>query len=333
MKIKDAVVVLTGASSGIARLTARTLASRGAKVVLASRDADALEEVVDECTRAGGSAIAVPTDVSDLGAVEELAAKANAAFGQIDAWVNAAAVMAYGEFEKVPWEIYRHIIDTNLFGQIHGARAVLPYFRKQGGGVLVNVASVWGSVTSPYVSAYVVSKFGVRAFSECLQESLWLEPETRRVRVCTILPQSVDTPIFRHAANYTDQLPKPVPPIVEPARVVRAIVRSIEHPRRQRTVGMWGRFLELGHAAIPSVYDHLVPRVMNVAAFRHESGAKGPGNVFEPMHEWNQAEGHWRFDRRIVAGGVAAASASGLLAAAVSRDRVQRRLHSLSSRS
>jgi NADP-dependent 3-hydroxy acid dehydrogenase YdfG len=178
-RIEDSVVVLTGASSGIARAAALAFAERGASVVVAARSADSLRQVALDCEQAGGRALPVCTDVTDEAAVQALAAQAQHAFGRIDVWVNAAAVMAYGEFEKVPTETYRWVLETNLFGQIHGARAVLPYFREQRRGTLINLGSVWGSVSSPYVSSYVTSKFGVRGFSEALQEELRLHPETR----------------------------------------------------------------------------------------------------------------------------------------------------------
>lgn len=127
-------------------------------------------------------------DVADEDQVQELARRAVETFGRIDVWVNAAAVMAYGHFEELPSAVYRRVLETNLFGQIHGARAALPHFRSQGSGVLVNVGSVWGAITSPYVSSYVVSKFGVRALTECLREALRLEG-LRDVHVTTILPQ------------------------------------------------------------------------------------------------------------------------------------------------
>ena len=318
------VVVITGASSGIARATALAFAARGAHLVLAARDAEALGQVAAECDRAGGKALSVPTDVTDEAAVTGLARRAHDVFGGIDVWVNAAAVMAYGEFERVPADVYRHIIETNLFGQIHGARAALPYFRERGAGVLVNVASVWGAVTSPYVSAYVTSKFGVRAFSDCLHEALRLERATRDIHVCTILPQSVDTPIFQHAANYTGHESKPVPPVIDPRRVVRAILRSVDHPRRRRTVGVWGRLIEIGHEFAPGLFGKAVPTVMNVAALGQRGVADTTGNVVEPMSGWNQTDGHWRnTPLRIgvaVAGGVAAVGA-GIGAGALWRGR------------
>lgn len=316
---KPKVVVLTGASSGIARAAAVAFAARGDSVVLAARDADTLAEVAAECEQAGGSALAVPTDVSDEAAVHHLAGRAHERFGGIDVWVNSAAVIVYGEFEKIPSDVYRHTLETNLLGQIHGARAVLPHFRQRGTGVLINMGSVWSSVSSPYVGAYVVSKFGVRAFSESLQETMRLERATRDIHVCTILPQSVDTPIFRHGANYTGRKAKPVPPVVDPQRVVRAILRSVEHPRLQRTVGGWGRLLEAGHAVAPGLFGRLVPTAMNIAALGRTPTRASPGNVFEPMPAWNKQEGHWRNTPLRI--GLAVAAAAAATAAAVGAAR------------
>lgn len=293
-RIEDSVVVLTGASSGIARAAALAFAERGASVVLAARSSESLHQVARDCEQAGGRALAVCTDVTDEVAVHALAERAQRAFGRIDVWVNAAAVMAYGEFEKVPSDTYRRVLETNLFGQIHGARAVLPYFREQRSGTLINLGSVWGSVTSPYVSSYVVSKFGVRAFSETLQQELWLRPETSSIRVCSIQPPSVDTPIFQHAARYTGRAPKPVPLIIDPSRVVQAILRTVERPRLRRVVGWWGRFLETGHAVVPGLFNRLAPRVMKTFAFSRSPTEPSHGNVFEPMPDHNRVEGNWR---------------------------------------
>lgn len=306
------VVVLTGASSGIARATAREFAGRGYDVTVAARDQHALEEVAAECEGLGARALAVVADVSHEDQVQRLAHRTHETFGRVDVWVNSAAVIAYGEFEQVPSEVYRQVLETNMFGQIHGARAVLPHFRERGSGVLINVGSVRGTVTSPYVSSYVVSKFAVRAFSESLQQAMRLDPGTRNIRVCTVLPQSVDTPIFRHAANYTGRQAKPVPPVVDPQRVVRAIVKSAERPRRSRNVGTWGRLLELGHAVAPSVMGRVVPAAMNHTALGRGQAAPTVGNVFDPMPGWNTEQGHWRNRvlRYSTAGALAATTAA-----------------------
>ena len=291
----DSVVVITGASSGIGRATAHALAERGASVVLAARSEHSLREVAEECEAAGGRALAVTTDVADKEAVQELARQAAERFGRIDVWVNNAGVMVYGYFEQIPDQTYRRVIETNLFGQINGARAVLPYFREQeSGGVLINVSSLWGRMFSPYVSAYTTSKFGVRAFSESLREAL---ADVENVDVCTILPASVDTPIFRHAANYTEYAAKPVPPIADPDRAVKAILRCIERPRREVTVGQFGHLEAVVQEVTSGPFNWLAPYVMKWAAFGSESAEPGPGNVFEPMPEWNRVSGGWRRER------------------------------------
>ncbi len=311
-EISDSVVVITGASSGIGRMAARAFAERGASVALAARSEQSLLEVAEECEAAGGRALVVPTDVTDEEAVQELARRTAESFGRIDTWVNNAGVMVYGYLEEVPSEVYRQVIETNLFGQIHGARAVLPYFKEQGSGVLINMCSMWAKIGSPYVSSYVTSKFGILGFSECLRQALHAQKD---IHVATILPVSVDTPIFRHAGNYTDHGAKPISPVLDPDRVVRQILRNAERPRSETTVGPTGYLLRWAHAATPGLYDFLVPYVFQWGAFRSESSERGPGNVFEPMPEWNRSTGGWRdggkaFVRQTsLAGGAALASA------------------------
>lgn len=122
----------------------------------------------------------------------------------------------------------------------------------------------------------------------------------------------MDTPIFRHAANYTGWQAKPVPPVADPRRVVWAILRSVEYPRRKRTVGNWGRLLEVGHGVAPGVFGRLVPTVMNTVALGRQRVPVSDGNVFEPMPEWNKSEGTWRNrPLRMALGAVATAAATG----------------------
>lgn len=314
-RIEGSVAVVTGASSGIGRATAHALAQRGAHVVLAARSEDDLREAARECEQAGGQALAVPTDVGDEAAVQELARRAVERFGRIDVWVNNAGVMAYGHFEQTPSEVYDAIIRTNLLGEVYGARAAMASFRTQSAGVLINVASLWGRITSPYVTPYVVSKFGVRAFSQCLRQGLRDTDGSEDIHVCTILPESIDTPIFRHAGNYTGRRVRAVPPIAAPQRVAQAILRCVEHPRPEVTVGWAGHLLEWGTALMPPrLYNRIVPHVFDLAAFGPQSAEQTAGNLFEPGGDApNAVDGGFRSTtaakvrRRGVAGGLALA--------------------------
>src|SRR6185503_5853426 len=142
----------------------------GAIVVLAARCRATLDEVAAECALAGGRALVVPTDVADEEAVRELARHAVEHFGRIDVWVNNAGALMYARSEDAFYEAYRRVIETNLFGTIHGSRAALKQFRAQRRGVLINIGSILGQVGLPYASSYVVSKFGISGLGECLRQ-------------------------------------------------------------------------------------------------------------------------------------------------------------------
>jgi short-subunit dehydrogenase len=287
----DTVVVITGASSGIGRATALAFARRGAKLVLAARRAEVLEEVAEECNRYGGEAVAVPTDVTSEDAVDALARRAVERFGRIDVWVNNAAVTLFGRIEQAPSAAYRRVIETNLFGCVHGARAAMQAFRAQGNGVLVNVASQLGKVGSPYVSAYVASKFAIVGLSESLREEAL---DTKGIRVSTVLPASIDTPLFQHAANYTGRAVKPMDPIYDPGDVADAIVRCAERPAREVMVGAAGRVLTALRRVTPAAAERVMARQVDRDHFQKRPAAATDGNLFAPVAFGTGVSGGWR---------------------------------------
>ena len=297
-RVRDSAVVITGASSGIGRATALAFARRGARLALAARREQALTDLASECEAAGARAIAVPTDVTDEAAVQALARRTIEEFGRIDVWVNNAAVSLFARFEDAPPADYRRVIETDLFGYIHGARAALPHFRAQGSGVLVNVSSVAGRIGQPYTSAYVTSKWAVRGLSESLRQELL---DAKDVHVCTVLPASIDTPLFQHAANYTGRAVKPLKPVYEAGQVADAIVELVESPTRERMVGAAGKAQSWFHTLAPGLAERGFARQVDRSHFQDAPADATPGNLFTPMNETTTVSGGWREDGRRIA--------------------------------
>ena len=292
-KLKDTVVVITGASSGIGQATALMFAEQGASVVLAARRESALRDVAIECERRGGRAIHVPTDTTDVTAVQELARRAVERFGGIDVWVNNAAVGLFSRFEDAPLADYRRVIETDLFGYVYGARAVLPLFYRQDRGVLINVGSIMSDVPAPYNSAYVIAKHGVRALGESLRQEAQLAGADN-IHVCTVMPATIDTPFFQHAANYTGRAVKAMPPVYPAESVAKTIVDLVEHPQREVVVGNAGRLMAMQQSLAPGMSERMLARVIDR---QHLADAPAPptsGNLFSPMGDGASVGGGWR---------------------------------------
>jgi NAD(P)-dependent dehydrogenase (short-subunit alcohol dehydrogenase family) len=305
------VVVITGASSGIGRATAHRFATEGARIVLAARSRDSLAEVAEECRKRGGHPLVVVTDVSDERQVDALALAAIAHFGRIDVWVANASVFSFGTFEKTPPDVFRQVIETNLFGVVYSARVVLPHFRAQGGGSLVITSSLFGKVTAPYLSPYIASKHATFALAQVLQEEL----AGTRVRVSAILPATIDTPIYQNAAESPGMEMHPLPPLVSPRRVAKAIVRASRAKRPQtKIVGrVQGMLVPLNDLA-PETYKLMVRPAMRVLGLRRTAEPQSYGNVLEAGGERNAPTGGWATRRRrrflLVSGGAVAALAA-----------------------
>jgi NAD(P)-dependent dehydrogenase (short-subunit alcohol dehydrogenase family) len=323
---EGAVVVITGASRGIGRATARLFAERGASVVLAARSEEALLDAAAECEALGGRALAVPTDVTSWGAVEELARRAVEHFGRVDVWVNNAVLVAVGRLEDVPPEANQRVVEANLLGYMHGARAVLPRFREQGSGVLINMSSGFALVGAPYADAYTATKFAQRGLSQALRGEL----RGSGVHVCTIMPGGVDTPAYRLAANYSGRAAGPKGFLASPEKIARVVVRCAERPRPEVIVGSSVRTLRLTHALAPRIVERAVARAIERGFLRQEPEEPSPGNLFEPSSsEWAGTNGGYneearrratRTARRIAAAGLSVAGV-GLLTSLALRAR------------
>lgn len=272
-------IVITGASSGIGRATAIELAQYGCKLVLAARKKETLDEVVDVCDRLGAKAIAVVTDVTDAAAVKQLAKDACTFGKSIDVWINIAGIGLLGEFTAVPLEAHEQVLKTNLMGYFNGAYAVMPYFKKQRYGTLINMNSAGGYVAMPYSVAYTASKYGVRGFSEALRTEMI---DCRDIHICDVYAGFVDTPGPVHAANYTGKKLKPVPPIIPTTKVASEIVKLIERPRDSVMIGSSAYMAKLGQIISPKLTRFGLLKVTQHYFKKAEPEPVTNGAIFEP---------------------------------------------------
>lgn len=309
---KPRAVVITGASSGIGQATAEAFAREGARLVIAARDADALEEVASRCRQLGAEALAVATDVTRPDEVAALARCALDFAGSIDVWVSNVGVGAVGAFHEVPIEAHEQVIRANLIGHMNDAHAAIPIFLRQGHGVFVNMISLGGFAAAPYAAAYSASKFGLRGLAEALRGELAPYP---RIHVCDVYPAFVDAPGIAHGANYTGRQLSAPSPLLDPRTVAEVIVRLARKPRPTTMVGAPTALVRLGHAISPELTTRLMGRFLRGYLARAPRAASSSGNLFAPPVDPGGIDGGLRSPSRGGGGGMAVLAGLALVGA------------------
>ena len=286
-------VVITGASSGIGAATAEAFAADGARLVLAARNAEALEDVAERCRHAGGEALVVPTDVTNAAAVTHLAGRARDHLGEIDLWFSNVGIGAVGRFHEVPIEAHRRVIEANLIGHLNDAHAVLPIFIAQRRGVFVNMISVGAFFPAPLAVAYSASKFGLRGMSEALRSELADYPD---IHICDMYPTLVDTPAFRHSGNYVGN-PVEVSGAMDPRKVARAVVGLADRPRNSIGVGAAVGLMKLAQFLGPNLGAAATRRAIERSLDRSRRMPATAGNLFVPPARAGGIDGGFRAPR------------------------------------
>ncbi|UUI84339.1 SDR family oxidoreductase [Bacillus halotolerans] len=261
-KVKDQVIVITGATSGIGLVTARMAAEKGAKVVAAARNEDALQELVDEVKKKGHEAIYVKADVGKEEDVNRIAETAISTFGRFDTWVNNAAVSVFGHAMDVTTEDMKRVFDTNFWGPVYGTRAAVKHFTSRGGpGALINVGSLFGDRGTVIQSTYASAKFALHGWTESIR--MELEKEQVPVSVTLIHPGRIDTPYNEHARSYLDKQPAHYRSMIYPPEAAaEAILFAAEHPKRDMYIGSQAKAIAMLGALFPRLTDRLMEKIM-----------------------------------------------------------------------
>jgi short-subunit dehydrogenase len=251
-KLHEQVVVITGASSGIGLTTAEMAAERGARVVLSSRNEEALRKAVQTIHSRGGQARYVVADVANPDAVQGIAGYAIREFGAFDTWVNNAGTGTYGAITNTPLAEKRRVFDVNFWGVVHGCRAAVPHLRERGGAI-VNIGSGASDVALPLLGIYSASKQAVKGYTDALR--MELEKEGVPISITLIKPSSINTPFIEHAREHLGTEPEYSPPVYAPEEVARAILHAAEKPIRDITVGASGKLLSIMSSVAPRTTD------------------------------------------------------------------------------
>ena len=278
-RLRDQVIVMTGASSGIGLTTAELAARQGACVVLNARNEEELRQAAGRITARGGRAAYLAGDVADDEAMELLAQRAIDEFGRIDTWVNNAGVGMYGMTWEMTLADKRRLFDVNFWGVVHGCRAAVPHLRRHG-GALINVGSVASDVATPLLGIYSASKFAVKGYTDALR--MELEHEGAPVAVTLVKPGPTNTPFIEHARNYMEAEPEFAPPVFAPEAVARAILRCAERPAREIVVGGPNRVMSLVGTMAPRLMDVYMENTLFRQQQRQNESADARDSLYEP---------------------------------------------------
>ncbi|WP_457107562.1 SDR family oxidoreductase [Methylobacterium sp. P5_C11] len=275
--LREQVIVVTGASSGIGLATARMAAERGARVMLAARSGEVLAQVANEL---GPKADFVVADVGRRADVQAIADKAVATFGGFDTWVNVAGLTVYGPLREIAYEDHERLIQTNLWGTVNGSLVAVEHLRQRG-GALINAGSIASDLAFPFQGLYATSKHGVKGFTDTLRMELIADGAP--VSVTLVKPASIDTPLPQRARNYMDREPTLPPPIYPPEEVANAILHAAVHPQRDIFVGGGGKAFVMGKQFAPGAYDELAPAIIALQK-RSECPRDPRGALHAPRH-------------------------------------------------
>lgn len=294
--MKDRVVVITGASSGVGRACVSAFAGQGAKLGLLARTEEALDHAVEEARQLGAQAIARPTDVTDADAVEQAAAAIEQQLGPIDVWVNCAMATVFAPVIATTPAEYRRVTDTTYLGYVHGTLSALRRMQPRDRGVIVQVGSALAYRSIPLQSAYCAAKAAIRAFTDSLRSELLHDGS--HIKVTMVHLPAVNTPQATRQRNKLPEQAQPVPPMYEPEVIARQIVWAAEHTPRELLVGIPTLKAVWAQKFIPGFLDWYLAKTGWDAQMTGQPNRQQDDMLFHPLPSDPGAHGPYRSQER-----------------------------------
>jgi short-subunit dehydrogenase len=295
MATQPEIVVITGASAGVGRATAREFAKRGAAIGLLARSEVGLKAARKEVEALGGRALIIPIDVANPQEVEAAAAAIERQLGPIDIWINNAMVSVFSPFREMTADEFRRVTEVTYLGIVHGTLAALSYMTPRNRGTIVQVGSALAYRSIPLQSAYCGAKHAVRGFTDSLRSELIHD----RVKVHLTMVQlpALNTPQFEWVKNRLPGKPQPVPPIFQPEVAARGIYWAAHQRRREVNIGFPTVKAIIANKFFPGYLDRYLARYGYDSQQTNEPDDPGrPDNLWKPLPRDFGA--HGRFDRQ-----------------------------------
>ena len=276
------MVVITGASAGVGRATARAFAHERACVALIARGRDGLDAAAREVNDLGGTPSVLPLDVADLGSLESAAERVEKEFGPIDIWVNNAMTSVFAPIRETAGEEFKRVTEVTYLGYVYGTLAALKRMLPRNHGTIIQVGSALAYRGIPLQAAYCAAKHAVQGFVDSLRCELIHDKS--KVRVTMIQMPALNTPQFGWVKSRLPRKAQPVPPIYQPEIAAEAIVYASHHPRREIYVGLPTIEAILADKLFPGALDHyLAYSAYNAQQY---DGAEDPdraNNLWQPV--------------------------------------------------